>query len=93
MRLSKEQRQRIKEACSGLKADAYSKLPALNVYSNRLDAVLQEIRMESPEAFVDPFGDKKSYNILKKRKFYYEPSSINVPMESYIVPAPAKQGV
>lgn len=93
MKLTQEQRRRIKEAHSGKKAEDYAKLPAVNVYSKRLEEVIQEIRLESPEAFVDPFGDKKSYNILKKRKFYYEPTSIGVPMESYIVPAPAKQGV
>lgn len=90
MRLTLEQRRRIKEACSGLKADAYAKLPAVNTYSKRLEQVLQEIRMESPEAFVDPFGDKKSYGILKKRKFYNEPSSVGVPMEGYVIPAPVK---
>ena len=90
MKLTQEQRQRIKQACSGLRAEEYSRLPAVNVYSKRLDDVIQEIRMESPEAFVDPFGDKKSYSILKKRNFYYEPTSIGVPMESYLVPATNK---
>jgi len=90
MKLTQEQRRRIKEACSGKSAEAYSKLPAVNMYSKRLDEVLQEIMMESPEAFVAPFGDKKSYSILKKRKFYHEPTSLNVPLEEYIVPAPVK---
>lgn len=90
MRLSKEQQQRIKEASSGKRAEDYAKLPAVNAYSKRLDEVIEQIRLESPEAFVDPFGDKKSYGILAKRKFYYEPSSINVPMQSYVIPAPSK---
>ena len=90
MKLSPEQRRRIKEASSGKPAEDYAKLPAVNMYSKQLQAVIDEIRLESPEAFVDPFGDKKSYSILKKRNFYYEPRTIGIPLESYIVPAPVK---
>ena len=90
MKLTQEQRNRIKEAHSGKSAEAYSKLPAVNMYSKRLEKVIEEIMMESPEAFVAPFGDKKSYSILKKRKFYHEPTSLNVPMEGYLAPAIVK---
>lgn len=74
-------------AHSGRTAEQYAKLPAVNTYSRRLQEVIDEIRLESPEAFVNPFGDDKSINRMKNRSFYHEPMDFTTPLTSFVVGA------
>lgn len=85
MKLTEDQRQRLIKAYSGRTAEQYAKLPVTNTYSERLQRVIDEIRLESPEAFVNPFGDDKSINRMKNRKFYHEPSDYTIPLTSFVV--------
>lgn len=87
MKLTEEQKQRLMSASSGRPAEQYAKLPTVNTYSKRLQKVIDEIRIESPEAFVNPFGDEKSINRMKNRSFYHEPTNLTTPLASFVVGA------
>jgi hypothetical protein len=85
MKLTEEQKQRLISASSGRVPEQYARLPAVNTYSKRLQKVIDDIRLESPEAFINPFGDEKSINRMKTRSFYHEPANITTPLTSFVV--------
>lgn len=84
--LTKEQKQRLKDASSGLTIDARAKLSLAEseVYSKRIDAVLYELHMENPLAFVTNASKTLSgveflplQSMVKRRKFYDEPVKVD----------------
>lgn len=87
MRLNENQKRRLMNASSGRPPEQYAKLPTVNTYSKRLQKVIDEIRLESPEAFVNPFGDEKSINRMKERSFYHEPTNVTTPLTGFVVGA------
>lgn len=83
--LTKEQKQRLKEASSGLTVDERSKLTLAEseVYTKRIDKVLYELHMENPLAFVtnasltlDGVEFLPLQSMVKRRKFYNEPVKV-----------------
>lgn len=84
--LTKEQKQRLKEASSGLTIDERAKLTLAEseVYSKRIDKVLYELHMENPLAFVtnasltlDGVEFLPLQSMTKRRKFYNEPVKVD----------------
>lgn len=86
MGLTKEQKQRLINASSGLTMDERSKLTLAEseVYAKRIDKVLYELHMENPLAFVtnasltlDGVEFLPLQSMVKRRTFYNEPVKVD----------------
>jgi hypothetical protein len=90
--LTNDQKQRLKDASSGLRVDQRAELTLAEsqAIADRIDQVLYELHMENPLAFVTNAAPSlggmeftANYAMVRRRKFYDEPRKPAVKSSEY----------